>query len=82
MKTPEYQLHLKVLAPSVVFSVAWSPDEDAHWDGNPDLNPEDEGFEPFNTDVYAKAIIGGEEIKGWACMGGTWEKPEEKDPEI
>ena len=79
MKTPDYQLKLRELAPSVVFDVAWSHDEDARW-------PKDCGergdYIPYNTEVTARAIVGGEEVEGRACMGGTWEIPGKMDPEI
>lgn len=79
MKKPDYQLKLRELAPSVSFEVEWSPDEDARWEKE---WGEQGNFEAYNTDVRAKAIVKGEIIEGWECMGGTWEIPDKKDPEI
>ena len=80
MKIPEYQSHLKVLAPSVVFSVEWVIDK---WPGR--WQPEwgdQEDFECYNTDITAKTIVGGEEVEGVAYLSGTWERPGSIDPEI
>lgn len=72
---------LKSVAPSIAFSVSWEIDPYFRWDGDgPD--PREEGYEPHNVDVYARAVVGGEVIEGRASLGGVYEKPGEFDPDI
>lgn len=79
---PEKIFHeLKRIAPSIVFSVSRTEDEDSKWDGDgPD--PAEEGFVAYNVEVTAMAIVKGEEIEGVTYLGGSYDKPGEQDPDI
>jgi hypothetical protein len=79
MKSPILE-DLKKLAPSVSFSVEHTHDPNFRWNGDgPD--PEDEGFQAYDVDVYARAMDG-ETIEGRASLGGTYEKEGEFDSDI
>ena len=73
---------LKAIAPSVVFQVKHTKDPNCIWDGDKSFDPDEEGFEAYDVDVKANAIVAGEFVTGTASLGGTWEKPDEIDPYI
>ena len=74
-------MELKKIAPSIAFSVEHTVDRDYEWDGDgPD--PREEGFDPYDVDVYATAIVDGDEVEGRASLGGTYDKPDDIDPDI
>jgi len=79
MKIPDYQAKLKDLAPGVAFSVEWSPDPHSLWD--PQWGDQEE-FEAFDVDVFARTIEAGEIIERFSSLGECWEIPDKKDPEI
>lgn len=80
MKSPLLE-KLKKIAPSIVFEVDHTRDPDFHWDGDgPD--PADEGFDAYDVDFSAKTIVKGELLEGVAHLGGTYEKPDEIDPDV
>ena len=88
MKTA-LQKALSKIAPYVSIRTIWEIDLDCG-----PISSECEGFEPsedynwtpWQSNVQAVAIIEGDEIKGNAYLGGTWEKagdvPEKSNPEI
>lgn len=68
---------LAAIAPSIAFSVTKEFDPHERWDGDgPD--PRDEGFDPYDITVTARAIVAGQLIEGDAYMGGHWMKPEQE----
>lgn len=72
---------LKKVAPSISFSVFYTIDHNFRWDGDgPD--PVDEGFDAYDVDVYARTVVDGDILEGRASLGGTYEKPGTKDPDI
>lgn len=72
---------LRRIAPNIAFSVNWEGDPYHSWDGDgPD--PREEGYEPHNVDVIAHAIVNGEDIEGRNNLGGVYDKPDERDPDI
>lgn len=72
---------LKRIAPSIAFTVNWEVDPYCVWDGEgPD--PRNEGYECYDVDVFARAIVGGEVVEGRQSLGGVFEKPDEFDPDI
>lgn len=72
---------LAKLAPNISFSVEYTLDPHFQWDGDgPD--PRDDGFEPFDVDVFARAIVAGETLEGRNSLGGCYEKPGEWEPDI
>jgi hypothetical protein len=88
MKT-ELQKALSKIAPYVSIRTIWEHDCDMtdirkHCDGMDDEDPD--GWQAWQSNVRALAIVGGKEIEGNAYLGGTWEKagdvPEESNPEI
>ncbi len=80
MNTPIHE-RLKKIAPTVVFSTEWTPDRHFKWDGDgPD--PIERGLIAFDVDVTATVIVNGEFKEGKASLGGTYEDPDKKDPDI
>lgn len=72
---------LAELAPSISFGIVWEVDNYFSWDGEgPD--PREEGFSPYNVTVSATSISKGKVIEGFAYLGGCYEKPGEKDPDV
>ena len=75
------QKGLGQVAPSIAFSIEYTEDPHFQWDGDgPD--PTDEGYVAYDVDVYARAIAGGETIEGRDSLGGTYDKPHKKDPNV
>jgi hypothetical protein len=69
------------LAPSISFDVEWDEDPYFPWDGDgPD--PADEGMVAHDVIVYARAIVAGRMIEGERSLGGVYELPGKRDPEI
>lgn len=77
IQKPDYFTELKRLAPSVVFSVSFHPDPYCKWDGNPEDDPSDEGFSPYDTDFTVNVIVEGELEETSTFLGGSWYKPGE-----
>ncbi len=72
---------LKRLAPSIVFSVEHTEDPNFEWDGDgPD--PAEDGYVAYDVEVRAMTIVDGEEIEGVNYLGGSYDKPHEKDPDV
>lgn len=72
---------LKHIAPSIAFSVTFSRDPNFVWDGDgPD--PRELGYEAYDIDVYARAIVKGEEVEGHHSLGGSYYKPGRFDPDV
>lgn len=72
---------LRKIAPNIAFSVRHEEDPNYRWDGDgPD--PAEEGYVAYGVDVTARAIIDGEIREGSASLGGTYNKPDEIDPDI
>lgn len=68
--------NLKQIAPDVAFNIKRERDEYFVWNGDgPD--PIDEGFDPYDVDVTAEAIVMGEIKQGTASLGGSYFKPQE-----
>lgn len=74
------QEQLVAIAPSIEFSVSWSPDHDGRWN---EKEWGDQGeVECFNVDVSARAIVRGKMLEGNGYLGGCWEVPGDFDPDI
>lgn len=72
---------LDKIAPDIDFNVEWEEDPSFEWDGEgPD--PREEGYVPHDVRVSAMVVIEGKEIVGDAYLGGTYDKPDEQDPDI
>lgn len=72
---------LRELAPSVSFTVSREIDLHDRWDGDgPD--PRDDGFDAYDVDVTASAIVGGELIEGSASLGSSYFRPDEPTGEL
>jgi hypothetical protein len=72
---------LRSIAPSILFQVKWEEDRYFRWDGDgPD--PRERGYDPHDVDVSATAIVKGQEVQGEASLGGVYDKPDKKDPDI
>jgi len=83
MKILNRQIHdsLIKLAPQIAFSVEYNIDPNFQWDGDgPD--PRDDGYDPYDVDVFARAIVDGQTVAGQNSLGGTYEKPGEWDKDI
>ena|SRR5688572_16656156 len=77
MNAEQIMERLREIAPNVAFSVSRESDPYFSWDGEgPD--PRDEGFEPCNVTVTAKAIVNGRTVEGHDYLGGSYFKPDEK----
>ena len=64
------------LAPSVAFEAARTLDPLYQWDGDgPD--PADDGFEPYDVDVTATAVVAGRKVAGTSSLGGSYHRPGE-----
>jgi len=88
MKT-KLQATLATIAPSISIQTEWSHDSDLRdirkdCDGMDDENPE--GWQAWQSEVSASAIVNGEIVSASAYLGGTWEKagdnPHESNPDI
>ena len=78
---PHLFVQLRKAAPSIIFNSLYIPDDNYVWEGDgPD--PREEGYETFNVDVGAKAIVNGVMIEGHDYLGGVYGKHGEFDPEI
>lgn len=72
---------LKDVCPNIQFEVTWSEDPHFEWDGDgPD--PADRGYQPYDVDVYARAIIRGDLVEGRDSLGGVYEKPGAYDRDV
>ena len=88
MKT-QLQKHLATLAPSISIITLWEPDP-----ASEPISKECDGFAPseddewvtWQSEIRATAIVAGEEVRGSAYLGGTFERagdaPETRNPEI
>lgn len=89
MKT-ELQKHLVTLCPSIAIETIWEHDVSPHmeiFDPGNGLDGEDpDGWQCWQSEVRASAIVNGEILTGSDYLGGTWEKygdnPWESNPEI
>ena len=71
------------LAPDVAVDVEWEEDPYYRWDGDgPD--PAEQGYVPYNVTVMAEALVEGplEGAVGKDYLGGVYELPYERDPDI
>jgi hypothetical protein len=73
---------LRKIAPNIRFSAEWNQDESFVWDGNPDDDPTEFGYVAHDVDVTARAIVYGDDVEGRQSLGGVYDKPYEKDPDI
>lgn len=83
------QKQLAKIAPHIAIRTIWEHDHD-HFDirkdcdGFDDENPED--WQAWQSEIRATAICDGEEVTGFAYLGGTWEKagddPASSNPDI
>lgn len=70
--------NLALVAPSISFEVNRTEDPYFVWDGDgPD--PREEGYIPYDYDVYARAIIGGKLFEGRQSLGGSYGSPDDED---
>jgi hypothetical protein len=73
--------NLKKIAPDISFKTTWTPDPNFRWDGDgPD--PAEEGYQAYDVDVFARAIVNGEIVEGRNSLGGSYSTPGEHDPDI
>ena len=72
---------LKEIAPQILFKVRRTVDPGFVWDGE-DPDPREEGYQVYDVDVIARAIVNGEEIEGNASMGGHYDMPGDFDPDV
>lgn len=73
---------LKKVAPNIRFSTDWTEDESYVWDGNPNDDPTEFGYVAYDVDIFATAIVNGEEVVGSSSLGGVYNKPQEKDSDV
>ncbi len=72
---------LKQIAPSIHFDVKYELDPSFVWDGDgPD--PRDEGYDAYDVDVSASAVVDGHMVHGIESLGGTYDRPGKHDPDI
>lgn len=72
---------LRKIAPNIVFSVLWTPDDDFEWNGDgPD--PAENGLYAYDVDFSAKTIVDGNFVTGRSSLGGCYSKPGEFDPDV
>lgn len=77
----QFMAKLKKVAPSIAVKTTWTPDNYFSWDGDgPD--PTEEGYQAYDVDVWAKAIVDGEIVEGQGSIGGSYSKPGEHDPDV
>jgi hypothetical protein len=76
-----YADQLAALAPSIAFSVSRAADHYHSWDGDgPD--PRDEGFDPCNVTVTARAIVRGQILEESAHLGGSYFRHDEPTGDV
>lgn len=81
MKTHPLIDAIRTFIQHVHIAVTWEHDPYYSWDGDgPD--PRDEGYYPNNVTVAAQAIVNGELVEGKSHLGGTYERPGERDSDI
>jgi len=72
---------LHQIAPAIVFNVAHTLDPHFRWDGDgPD--PREDGYEAYDVDVTARAVVDGKMREGRNSLGGTYDRPGKYDPDI
>ncbi len=89
MKT-KLQIALSTLAPSILIRTFWqndwSPDMTIFHAGNGLSGEKEDDWECHQSEVRATAIVHGDEVKGCAYLGGTWERagdnPAKVNPDI
>lgn len=93
MKTP-LQKQLAGIAPSISIEIIWEHDPDCEREFRElSRNPGDcfygedrDDWQPWQSEVRATAIVGGEELTGSDYLGATWEKfgddPRVSNPDI
>lgn len=72
---------LRKIAPNLSFSTKWTEDPSFVWDGDgPD--PAEQGMVAYDVDVFARAIIDGIMAEGRESLGGCYDEPHKRDPDI
>lgn len=75
MKTEIY-LKLANVAPSIAFTATRELDPNFTWDGD-GSDPQEDGFDPYDVTVTARAIVNGNMLEGSANLGGSYFQPDE-----
>lgn len=76
-----YGAQLTALAPSIAFNVSRTLDANYRWDGDGE-DPTENGFNAYDIDVTARAIVRGQIVKGSAHLGGSYFREDEPTGDI
>ena len=72
---------LRRIAPNLSFSTHWQEDPSYVWDGDgPD--PADDGMVAYDVRVVARAIVDGVLAEGRQSLGGAYDYPDKRDPDV
>jgi len=72
---------LRKIAPNLSFSTHWQEDPDYAWDGDgPD--PASQGMVAHDVRVIARAIFNGIMAEGREHLGGCYDLPDKRDPDV